>query len=362
MGRQGRGGGRRQTTHHTVREEASSLPALITSGAGARTGEEKESYSIQLIPGDSVTLDSVVTKLHNISFFLWANTPGRVLTGLDEGEQKTYTLLLFLFLLMLTTPFPGGSPVLVLSVTAEGDLSLLLGSATLQVPAQLLGRPSHVAVAVAESREVLEVRLDHSTNTSLLSLGSEWVATSLTSLTLGEVSGEQGLLGCVGGLEVGGVPSGGSNKPVTATISRPSRPLPVCGETTSLEINDSACPLCPGPSLDSLQAPPGEVEHAVRDLTSLQRGTVKDITVSQLDTTKDLTSSQLGSARDLKSSQLGTDLLTTENLLSANYTVFILLLAITFLVVTLISTGVVSGLSLFSLMCGTLEYRFRLAT
>ena len=50
-------------------------------------GEEKESYSIQLIPGDSVTLDSVVTKLHNISFFLWANTPGRVVTGLDEGEQ-----------------------------------------------------------------------------------------------------------------------------------------------------------------------------------------------------------------------------------------------------------------------------------
>ena len=359
MGRQGRGGGRRQTTHHTVREEASSLPALITSVAGARTGEEKESYSIQLIPGDSVTLDSVVTKLHNISLFLWANTPGRFLTGLDEGEQDTESLPPSVPA-PAHNPFPGGSPVLGLSVTAEGDLFLLLDSATLQVPAQLLGRPSHVAVALAESRGVLEVRLDHSTNTSRLSLGSEWVAPSLTSLTLGEVLGEQGLLGCVGGLEVGGMPSGGSTKPVTATISRPSHPLPVCGEPTTPNIDDSDFPLCPGPSLDSLQAPPSEVGHAVRDLTSLQSGTVKDLTVSQLDTTKDLTSSELGSARDLKSSQLGTDLLTTENLLSANYTVFILLLAITFLVVTLISTGVVSGLSFFYLMLDlpTLDWFF----
>ena len=104
MGRQGRGGGRRQTTHHTVREEASSLPALIPSGAGARTGEEKESYSIQLIPGDSVTLDSLITKLHNISFFLWANTPGRVLTGLDKGEQDIESL-------PTSVPAPAHNPI-----------------------------------------------------------------------------------------------------------------------------------------------------------------------------------------------------------------------------------------------------------
>ena len=104
MGRLGKGGGRRQTTHHTVRKEASSLPSLITAGAGAGTGEEKESYSIQLIPGDSVTLDSVVSVFHNISFFLWANSPGRVLTGLDEGELKLETL-------PPTFPAPANSPI-----------------------------------------------------------------------------------------------------------------------------------------------------------------------------------------------------------------------------------------------------------
>ena len=86
------------------------LCTQVTNGPTIRSLPTELAYSLQLSAGqevfkqifyylqvqvfkqkkfsDQVRVDSVVARFHNLTFHLWAATPGRLLTGLGQGLEE----------------------------------------------------------------------------------------------------------------------------------------------------------------------------------------------------------------------------------------------------------------------------------
>ena len=103
---------------------------------------------------NQVEVDSVVSRFHNLTFHLWAASPGRIITGLGQGFKLQYET---------TWPknatFSGDEEVLGVGVTREGWLEVVLGGKRLVARTinSLLGGPTHVYLALARGNTAVKV-------------------------------------------------------------------------------------------------------------------------------------------------------------------------------------------------------------